>query len=255
MATVLHRTDQQMSAEEWLVRTDLAAAYRMIAHLGWDDLVFTHLSARVPGPEHHFLLNPYDRGFEEITASSLVKVDLDGQAVMAGTGPVNPAGFTIHSALHQARLDAGCVIHLHTPYGQAVAATADGLMPLTQTALAVVGDLAYHDYEGIATDLDERERIVADLGHRSYLILRNHGTLAVGETVADAFLRIYFLERACEAQVLALSAGRDGVMLAPVGTAERVASQNAEVATLVSRRLVWPMMLRRMDRIDPGFRS
>jgi ribulose-5-phosphate 4-epimerase/fuculose-1-phosphate aldolase len=255
MATALHRSDPHMTPEEWQVRTDLAAAYRMIAHLGWDDLIFTHLSARVPGPEHHFLLNPYDRGFEEITASSLVKVDLVGRAVVPGAGPVNPAGFTIHSALHMARADAGCVIHLHTPYGQAVAAMADGLMPLTQTALAVVGDLAYHDYEGIAIDLDERERIVADLGAKSYLLLRNHGTLAVGETVADAFLRIYFFERACEAQVLALSAGRGGVTLAPQGTVERVAGQNAEVAKQVSRQLVWPMMLRRMDRLDAGFRS
>jgi ribulose-5-phosphate 4-epimerase/fuculose-1-phosphate aldolase len=256
MATALHsETFTGMSPEESRVRVDLAAAYRMVAALGWDDLIFTHLSMRVPGPEHHFLINPYDRGFEEITASSLVKIGVDGQPVDPDPAPVNPAGFTIHSAIHMARSDAHCVVHLHTPHGQAVAAMTDGLLPLTQTALGVISDLAYHDYEGIATDLDERERIVADLGSKHLLILRNHGTLAVGETVADAFLRIYFLERACEAQVLALAAGRDGISPAPRGTEEKVAGQNAEVAAIVSRRLVWPMMLRRMDRLDPSFRS
>jgi ribulose-5-phosphate 4-epimerase/fuculose-1-phosphate aldolase len=256
MATnIASRASTVMSEAEWTIRTDLAAAYRMVAHFGWDDLIFTHLSARVPGPEHHFLLNPYNLGFDEITASSLVKVDLEGRAVVPGSGPVNPAGFTIHSALHMARPDAHCVVHLHTPHGQAVAAMAEGLMPLTQSALNVIHDLAYHDYEGIATDLDERERIVADMGNKSLLILRNHGTLAVGETIADAFLRIYFLERACEAQVHALTAGRDAVLEAPTGTAERVAGQNAQVAALVSRQLVWPMLLRRIDRIDNAYRS
>ncbi len=243
----------QISAEEWQVRTDLACAYRLVAHFGWDDLVFTHLSARVPGPDHHFLLNPYDRGFDEITASSLVKVDLDGRVV--GTGSVNPAGFVIHSALHMARANAAAVIHLHTPHGQAVAAMREGLLPLTQSALNVLHDLAYHDYEGIATDLEERERIVQDMGSRSLLILRNHGTLAVGETVADAFLRIYFLERACEAQVHALSAGRDGVGATSPETVHKVAIQNAGVGRFVSRELVWPMLLRRMDRLDSSFRT
>jgi ribulose-5-phosphate 4-epimerase/fuculose-1-phosphate aldolase len=256
MATSMaSRASTAISEAEWAIRTDLAAAYRMVAHFGWDDLVFTHLSARVPGPDHHFLLNPYNLGFDEITASSLVKVDLEGQALVPGSGPVNPAGFTIHSALHMAREDAHCVVHLHTPHGQAVAAMAEGLLPLTQSALNVIHDLAYHDYEGVATDLDERARIVADIGDKSLLILRNHGTLAVGETIADAFLRVYFLERACEAQVHALSVGREGVLVTPPGTVERVASQNAGVAAVVSRQLVWPMLLRRMDRIDDGYRQ
>jgi ribulose-5-phosphate 4-epimerase/fuculose-1-phosphate aldolase len=243
-----------MEEAERAIRIDLAAAFRMVRHFGWDDLVFTHLSARVPGPEHHFLINPYDRGFDEITASSLVKIDVEGRPVGDG-GAVNPAGFTIHSALHMARDDAHCVIHLHTPHGQAVAAMSEGLLPLTQTSLSVHADVAYHDYEGIATDLDERARIVADIGARNLLILRNHGTLAVGATVADAFLRTYFLERACEAQVHALSAGREGIALAPQGTSEKVFAQNLPIGAFVSQQLVWPMLMRRMDRIDPGFRD
>ncbi|MEO7937249.1 MAG: class II aldolase/adducin family protein [Burkholderiaceae bacterium] len=244
----------QVSPEEWQVRTDLACAYRLVAHFGWDDLLFTHLSARVPGPEHHFLINPYDLMFEEITASSLVKIDETGNPVMPTPYGVNPAGFTIHSAVHMAREDAHCVIHLHTPHGQAVSAMRDGLLPLTQTALNVVWDIAYHEYEGIALDLDERERIVADLGLCHLMILHNHGTMALGERVADAFLRAYFLERACEAQVHALSAGRDGVLLAPTGAAEKVAAQNAPVATFVSRQLTWPALVRKADRIDQGYR-
>jgi len=244
-----------IGADEWRVRVDLAAAYRLVAHYGWDDLVFTHLSARVPGPEHHFLLNPYNLGFDEITASSLVKVDLDGRAVDGRDAAVNPAGFTIHSALHMGREDAHCVMHLHTPHGQAVSAMKEGLLPLTQTALNVLSDVAYHAYEGIATDLDERQRIQADLGDKHLLILRNHGSLSVGKHVADAFLRIYFLERACQAQAIAMVAGASGVEHTPPGTAEKVARQNAAVGELVSRQLVWPMLLRRMQRLDPSFAS
>ena len=154
----------QVSDEEWAIRVDLAAAYRLVAHYGWDDLIFTHLSARIPGPEHHFLLNPYNLMFEEVTASSLVKVDTEGNPVEPTPFITNPAGFTIHSAIHMAREDAQAVMHLHTPAGQAVSAHADGLLPLTQTAMLVRGDLAFHDYEGVAVDLDERERLVADLG-------------------------------------------------------------------------------------------
>jgi ribulose-5-phosphate 4-epimerase/fuculose-1-phosphate aldolase len=245
----------QVSPEEWQVRTDLACAFRLVAHFGWEDLVFTHLSARVPGPEHHFLINPYDLMFEEITASSLVKIDVNGQPVMPTPHGVNPAGFTIHSAVHMAREDAKCVVHLHTPHGQAVSAMRDGLLPLTQTALNVLSDVAYHEYEGIALDLDERARIVADLGDRNLMILRNHGTMAVGEAVADAFLRIYLLERACVAQVHALSTGRDAVLAAPPGAAEKVAIQNAAIGSFVSRQLAWPALVRKADRIDQGYRS
>ena len=167
-------------------------AYRMVAHYGWDDLIFTHLSARIPGPEHHFLLNPYNLMFEEVTASSLVKVDVNGNPVEPTPFITNPAGFTIHSAIHMARDDAHAVMHLHTPAGQAVSAHSEGLLPLTQTAMLVRGDLAFHDYEGVAVDLDERERLVADLGTKNAMILRNHGTLAVGKNVGECFVRLYY---------------------------------------------------------------
>src|SRR5438128_4052609 len=184
----------KVSEEEWKIRVDLAAAYRLVAHFGWDDIIFTHLSARVPGPEHHFLLNPYQLMFEEVTASSLVKVDTDGNQVEPTPFITNAAGFTIHSALHMAREDAHAVMHLHTPHGQAVAAHSEGLLPLTQTAMVIRNEIAYHDYEVIAVDLTERERIIHALGDKSAMIFRNHGTLVVGETVGEAFLKLYFLE-------------------------------------------------------------
>lgn len=245
-----------VSAQEWAVRVDLAAAYRLVALYGWDDLIFTHLSARVPGPEHHFLINPYDMMFEEITASSLVKIDVDGNPVMPTAHAVNSAGFTIHSAVHMAREDAQAVMHLHTPDGQAVSGMACGLLPHTQTAMAALHDLAYHDYEGIATDLEERERIVADLGAKNTMILRNHGTLAVGESVAACFLRLYFLERACEAQVKMLAVGPDGLCNPPQGTPEKVAGQTgSDMVNVVARQLAWPALLRKLDRIDPSYRK
>lgn len=244
----------QVSPEEWQVRVDLAACYRLIAMYGWDDLIFTHISARVPGPEHHFLINPYGMLFEEITASSLVKIDLDGKTVLPSAFPVNPAGFVIHSAIHQARVDAKCVLHLHTPQGQAVAAQKHGLLPLTQTAMTLYGDVAYHDFEGIATDLAERARLVADLGDKHTMILRNHGTLAIGETVADAFLRMYFLERACEAQVMA-QAGGAALNPAPLGTPERTAQEVNTSGAKVGRALAWPGLLRKLDRKDPSYRQ
>jgi len=240
---------------EWNLRVDLACAYRLVAHYGWDDLIFTHLSVRVPGPEHHFLINPYNLMFDEITASSLVKIDVNGNPVMDTPYLTNPAGFTIHSAIHMAREDAQAVMHLHTPHGQAVSAMAEGLMPLTQTAMLIRDEVAYHHYEGVATDLGERERLVADLGTKSAMILRNHGTLTVGETVGDAFLRMYFLERACEAQCLALSAGAGGLNPPPQGTPEKTANQGREGLKLVGSLLAWPALRRRMDRIDPGYAS
>src|SRR6478609_9815415 len=180
----------KVSDEEWAIRVDLAAAYRMVAYYGWDDLIFTHLSARIPGPEHHFLLNPYNLMFEEVTASSLVKVDVQGNPVEPTPFITNPAGFTIHSAIHMARDDAHAVMHLHTAHGQAVSAQSEGLMPLTQTAMLIRGDVAFHDYEGVAVDLGERERLVADLGAKNAMILRNHGTLAVGKNVGECFIRL-----------------------------------------------------------------
>lgn len=242
----------KVSEEEWKLRVDLAAAYRLIAHYGWDDLIFTHMSVRIPGPEHHFLLNPYNLMFEEVTASSLVKVDLAGNPVEPTPFITNPAGFTIHSAVHMGREDANAVIHLHTPHGQAVAAHAEGLLPLTQTAMLIRGDLAFHDYEGVATDHDERERIVADLGQKNAMLLRNHGTLAVGSTVGEAFIRIYFLERACQAQIMALSAG-EAVNHPPQGTPELAAEQGAAGLKLAAQFLAWPALLRKAHRLDPNF--
>lgn len=249
------RLGSEMSAEERAVRVDLAAAYRLVALYGWDDLIFTHLSARVPGADHHFLINPFDMMFEEITASSLVKIDSEGRPVNPASPPVNPAGFIIHSAIHMARDDARAVMHLHTPFGQAVSAMEFGLLPHTQTGMIARHEIAYHDYEGVATDADERVRLVEDLGTKSALILRNHGTLAVGESVADCFLRLYFIERACEAQVHMLAAGEANLNAPPQGTVEKVRDQSPRSEMLrVSEALAWPALLRKLDRIDPSFR-
>lgn len=242
----------RVPADEWAIRVDLAAAYRLVAYHGWDDLIFTHLSARIPGPEHHFLLNPYQLMFEEVTASSLIKVDVHGNPVDPTPFITNPAGFTIHSAVHMARDDAQAVMHLHTPAGQAVSAHAGGLLPVTQTAMLVLGDLAFHDYEGVAVDLDERARIVADLGTKGAMLLRNHGTLAVGGNVGECFLKLYFIERACEAQVMALSAG-DRLGRPPQGAAELAASQGAAGLKMAANLLAWPALLRKAYRLDPGF--
>jgi len=241
-----------VSAEEWQQRVDLAALYRIVAHYGWDDLLFTHLSARVPGPEHHFLLNPFGLLFEEVTASSLVKVDVDGNKVMDNPYDINPAGFTIHSAVHMAREDAHCVMHLHTADGVAVSAQADGLLPVTQHAMQL-GEIAYHDYEGVALDLDERQRIVADLGDRQTMILRNHGTLAVGRSCADAFLAMFYLERACAMQVRALAGGA-AINRPPQGSAAKAAEQSRVLFDGTVGPVAWAAVLRKLDRQDPGFR-
>ena len=214
----------RVSAEEWAIRVDLAAAYRLVAHYGWDDLIFTHLSARVPGPEHHFLLNPYQLMFEEVTASSLVKVDVHGNPVEPTPFITNPAGFIIHSRDPHGARGCACGDAPPHPAGQAVAAHEDGLLPLTQTAMLVRGDLAFHDYEGVATEMEERERLVADLGTKNAMLLRNHGTLAVGGNVGECFVKLYFLERACQAQVMALTAG-DKLNNPPQGTPELAAEQ------------------------------
>jgi ribulose-5-phosphate 4-epimerase/fuculose-1-phosphate aldolase len=242
----------KVSDEEWAIRVDLACAYRMVAYYGWDDLIFTHLSARIPGPEHHFLLNPYQLMFEEVTASSLIKVDVQGNPVDPTPFITNPAGFTIHSAIHMAREDAHAVMHLHTPAGQAVAAHGEGLLPLTQTAMLIRQDVAFHDYEGVAVDLDERERLVANLGDKSAMILRNHGTLAVGKNVGECFVKLYFLERACQAQVMALSAGED-INMPPQGAPEVTAEQGAMGLNVAANLLAWPALKRKAYRLDPSF--
>ena len=242
-----------MTAEERQARVELAALYRLVALHGWDDLIFTHLSARVPGPEHHFLINPYGWLFGEITASSLVKVDLEGRAVDPTPHRVNPAGFTIHSAIHAAREDAMFVLHVHTDAGVAVSTHEEGLLPLTQHALIVLPSLAYHDYEGIALHLDERQRIVRDLGSCHAMLLRNHGTLALGATAGAAFLNLFMLERACAQQVMALSAGRGGVRLAPQAARDEVRAQMAGPMAAMASMLAWPGLLRRVQRESPGF--
>ena len=243
---------KQVSAEEWKIRVDLAAAYRLVALFGWDDLVFTHLTARVPGKEKHFLINPYGMMFEEITASSLVKVDSEGEKVMDSPYPVNPAGFTIHSCIHQAREDAHCVMHTHSINGVAVSAQKHGVLPLSQQSLFVLSSLAYHDYEGVALNEAEKPRLVADLGSSNFLMLRNHGLLTCGATPADAFLFMYLFEAACMVQVRAMAGGGDLVHVAqPI--VDGIQAQAAVVTKGLGGQLAWPGLLRRLDRQNPGY--
>ena len=241
----------RVSEAEWQVRVELAALYRLVALHGWDDMIFTHISARVPGPEHHFLINPYGFYFDEITASSLVKVDLEGNIVQETTNFINPAGFTIHSAVHAAREDAKFVIHLHTVNGVGVAAQKDGLLPISQNACLLQHQVAYHGYEGLALNHDERERLTADLGDKPLMLLRNHGTLAVGETAAQAWVGIFFLERACAQQVAALSGGREHVLTAPDAAQAETKDQGRGIGFVSS--LAWPGALRQLERKSPGY--
>jgi ribulose-5-phosphate 4-epimerase/fuculose-1-phosphate aldolase len=245
----------QDTAAERAIRIDLAAAYRLVALEGWDDMIFTHISARIPGPEHHFLINPYGMLFSEITASSLVKIGMDGKPIGESRYPVNPAGFTIHSAVHEVREDAVCVMHLHTLDGTAVSTAREGLLPLNQTAQLVVGDLVYHDYEGVALDHAERPRLQDDLGKHNMMLLRNHGTLTVGRSVADAFMRMYFLERACSMQVRTRILGRDDYPTAQNVIDKNVALSQSGGMTFLANELLWPALLRKLDRLDPSFRE
>lgn len=251
---VIRPVKGQVTTQEWAVRTDLAAAYRLVSRYSWDDLVFTHLSARVPGPDHHFLINPYGMMFSEITASSLVKVDLQGRKVMESPFEINPAGFTIHSAVHEARDDAHCVIHLHTLDGVAVSCQEGGLLPISQQSLFVVADLAYHDYEGIALNPEEKARLVQDLGRKHYFMLRNHGLLTCGSTVADAFLAMYSLQRSCEVQVKA-QAGGGKLRHVPQAIIDGIAAQMKVVMQGSGGMIAWPALLRLLDREQPGWRS
>jgi ribulose-5-phosphate 4-epimerase/fuculose-1-phosphate aldolase len=241
----------RVSEAEWQVRVELAALYRLVALHGWDDMIFTHISARVPGPDHHFLINPYGWYFDEITASSLVKVDLDGNIVQETTNFINPAGFTIHSAVHGAREDAKFVIHLHTVSGVGVAAQKEGLLPVSQNACLLQHQVAYHGYEGLALNHDERERLVADLGDKPLMLLRNHGTMAVGETAAQAWVGIFFLERACAQQVAALSGGRENVLIAPDAAQAETRDQGRGIGFVSA--LAWPGALRQLERKSPGY--
>ena len=244
----------QVSEEEWKTRVNLAACYRLIAMHGWDDLIFTHISARVPGSHEHFLINAYGLLFEEMTASSLVKVNLDGEIVLETPYFVNPAGFTIHSAVHTARPDAGCVLHTHTKAGVAVSAQADGLLPISQISLFPFAALSYHDYEGIALNEEEKPRLVADLGSNNFLILRNHGLLTVGATIPDAFLYMYALETACQTQLMAQSSGAELTLIKPA-IVSGIKAQIEAVLKGMGGDLAWPGLLRKLDRKDSSFRE
>ncbi len=258
MQTSSHDGDAQATTAEaeWALRVDLAAAYRLVALFGWDDLVFTHLTARIPGPEHRFLINRYGMGFDEITASSLVKIGLDGLPVDgAHSGqpiPVNPAGFVIHSAVHAARDDALCVMHTHSLNGIAVSAQRDGVLPISQQSLFVLAALGYHDYEGVALNDEEKPRLVRDLGRNTFLMLRNHGLLTVGASVADAFLAMYIFEAACAIQVRAMAGGGD-LLRIPAPILAGIQAQAAQVTRGLGGVLAWPSLLRRLQRHNPGY--
>lgn len=250
-----HSTEQHL-------REELAACYRLIAHYRMSDLIFTHISVRIPGPEHHFLINPYGLMFDEITASSLVKIGLDGRAVEPSPHAVNPAGFVIHSAIHGAREDAHCVLHTHTRAGCAVAALECGLLPVNQISMEFYGKVAYHDYEGVALDLDVQQRLVRDLGDKPVLMLRNHGLLTVGATVSQAFLRMYYLEKACDIQIAAQACGPLVLPSAEVCQYTEQQFNNpgrpleeGELVDLDAMQLAWAALLRMLDRVSPGYRD
>ena len=243
-----------VSPEEWQLRVDLAACYRLVAAHGWSDLVFTHVSARIPGPDHHFLINPYGLMFDEITASSLVKVDQDCRKLSESPFPVNPAGFTIHSAVHAAREDAGCVLHTHTRSGVAVSAQKDGVLPISQQSTFVLASLAYHDYEGVAFREEEKPRLQADLGGKNFLMLRNHGLLTVGPTIADAFLSMYIFESTCQIQIAAQSGGAALTQVHPQivdGVAHAMKVQTGSLGGA----FVWPSLIRKLERLDPAYKT
>lgn len=245
---------ENVSAEEWQTRVELAAVYRLVALYGWDDLVFTHISARVPGAENEFLINPYGFLFDEITASSLVKIDLEGNKLLDSPHFINPAGFTIHGAIHEARHDVGCVLHIHSLHGVAVSTQAEGLLPISQQSILPLSNLAYHNYEGIALNEAEKPRLVNDLGANNFLILRNHGLLTCGRNAAEAFLFMYILESACRIQILAQNGGKE---LIPV-PAPIIAGAQAQVEAVtkgMGADLVFPALLRKLDKIDDSYKN
>ncbi len=241
-----------VDAAEWQRRVDLAACYRLVAMYGWDDLIFTHISARVPGPEHHFLINPYGMMFSEITASSLVKVDLEGHKVLDSPYDINPAGFVIHSAVHEARDDANCVLHVHSVNGVAISAQEEGVLPLSQHSIFVLSSLAYHDYEGVALEQDEKPRLVRDLGSKRFLMLRNHGLLTVGRSVAEAFVAMYFFETTCMIQVRAQSGGQR-LQHIPASIIDSAPMQWENVTRGAGGGLAWPALLRKLNLSDPSY--
>jgi ribulose-5-phosphate 4-epimerase/fuculose-1-phosphate aldolase len=250
----LNDVKSHVSEEEWKLRVDLAACYRLVALYGWDDLIFTHISARLPGGDHHFLINPYGMTFDEVTASSLVKIDLEGRKLMESPYEINPAGFVIHSAIHAARDDAKCVLHTHSINGVAVSATKQGVLPISQQSIFALASLAYHDYEGVALNEGEKPRLVRDLGDKAFLMLRNHGLLTVGPTIADAFLLMYLFEAACTIQLRAQSTHTELISIDPkiVAGASMAAKQ---VTRSAGGGLAWPGLLRKLDRLDRSYRD
>ena len=252
-ATTPSDIQNMVSAEEWQLRVDLAACYRLVALYGWSDLVFTHISARIPGPEHHFLINPYGLMFDEITASSLVKVDMQCNKLIESPYPVNPAGFVIHSSVHAAREDVQCVLHTHTRAGVAVSAQKNGVLPISQQSTFVLASLAYHGYEGVAFRDEEKPRLQADLGEANFLMLRNHGLLTVGKTIADAFLSMYTFENTCRIQIDAQAGGEltqvNPKIVSGVAQAMRVQTGGLGGA------FAWPALLRKVQREMPGYDS
>ena len=254
-ATVIASVKNKVTAEEWQTRVDLAACYRLVAQYGWDDLVFTHITAKIPGVENQFLINPYGMMFAEISASSLVKIDLGGNKLDTDNPfPVNPAGFTIHSAIHAARHDAKCVLHVHTPNGIAVSAQKGGVLPISQQSIFVLASLAYHDYEGVALNDDEKPRLVRDLGDKTFFMLRNHGLLTVGETIADAFQAMYIFESTCMIQVRAQAGGGELIPI-PQPILDGAKVQMKQVTKGLGGNFAWPGLLRKLDRMDSSFRD
>lgn len=246
----------QVSEAEWRLRVDLAACYRLVALYGWTDLVFTHISVPLPvapGEKPQFLLNPYGLLFEEITASCLIRIDAEGNKLSDSPFPVTPAGFTIHSAIHAVREDAHCVLHTHTRSGVGVSAQECGVLPISQQSIFVLNSLAYHDYEGVALRADEKPRLQADLGNADYLMLRNHGLLVVGRNVADAFLKMYTFENACRIQIDAQAGGK----LIEIDPAVREGLDEVlKVATSgMGGDIAWPALLRKLDRLDPSYKT
>ncbi len=243
----------QVGEDEWKARCDLAALYRLVRMHGWDDLFFTHISMRVPGPDEHFLLNPFGLLYEDVTASNLVKVDLEGNVLPPSTFGINPAGFTIHSAIHAARPDVKVALHLHTDQGVAVSAQKRGLLPISQTAMTIMNDVSYHDYEGIALIEDEKARLVADLGNKNLMILRNHGTLSVGANPFQAYLRIFNLERACNMQIMALSGGAELIEWDQAKQDLVFSQANEGVTNEFFAEIAWAALRSRVDRESPGY--
>jgi ribulose-5-phosphate 4-epimerase/fuculose-1-phosphate aldolase len=243
----------KVSAEEWKLRVELAACYRLVAMYGWTDLVFTHISARIPGPEHHFLINPYGLMFDEITASSLIKIDAECNKLHETEFPVNPAGFTIHGAIHEVRHDVQCVLHTHTRAGVAVSTQKCGVLPISQQSTFVLAGLGYHDYEGVALRADERPRLQASLGHNTFLMLRNHGLLTVGATIPDAFLYMYLFETACQIQITAQAAGELIEVNPAIVAGIRQVMQTGTGGA--GAQIAWPALLRKLDRVDDSYKT